>query len=75
MMQYKDFLDLCEKAGISSQLKEREIMNIYLLSIQSSIDEIHGITHFLMGIIEFMEALARLAERLSPCREEGRTLK
>lgn len=63
-MTIEEFIDFVTASGfINENLGAREIGQLFNLSIQTYIDEINSDQHLHMKIIEFWEALARLADK------------
>ncbi|KAM3145063.1 hypothetical protein pb186bvf_002738 [Paramecium bursaria] len=64
LQDFKDLFflsDLLEK-----NVQEQEMQLIFLQSMQLQPDELNSAEHFEMTFIEFVEALARMAEQISP---------
>ena len=63
-----DFKIFVMALDLSTEIVDDNICDsIYNLSIQTQMDEVNNDRHVRMNLNEFIEALARLAERLSPC--------
>ncbi|CAD8064944.1 unnamed protein product [Paramecium sonneborni] len=68
-LQFKDFRDLLNKCDLYCDIfVERDAYLAYLLAMQTSVDELYLLKHFQMEFYEFLEALARCAEKLSLIR-------
>lgn len=62
---------MCELTN--EYISDKEIMQIYFISISTQVNELYNLFHYMMNVYEFMEGLARLAERLSPCIERNKS--
>ncbi|CAD8071605.1 unnamed protein product [Paramecium sonneborni] len=62
----KEFKDFCKQMGLMDYISEKLIIVIYNFSMMSQADELTQDRHIRMTQIEFYEALARLAEYISP---------
>jgi hypothetical protein len=63
----QDFHSLFREAGLTeNELTEQELYLIFLQSMMVQEDELTHPKHFQMTLIEFTEALARVAEKVSP---------
>lgn len=51
---------------VSDKVTERDLNQAFNLSMMTQVDEISKSRHLQMHIIEFMEALARISDVLSP---------
>ncbi|CAD8069790.1 unnamed protein product [Paramecium sonneborni] len=70
-LQFKDFRDLINKCDLYCDIfVERDAYLVFLLSMQTSVDELFLLKHFQMEFYEFLEALARCAEKLSLIRTQ-----
>jgi hypothetical protein len=59
-------LGLISLAGlVNDSFGDKDIYLAFLLSIMTQIDEVNSMRHSQMTLIEFMEALARVSEKLS----------
>jgi hypothetical protein len=66
-LSFNEFKEFLLKLMIYPELlQEKEAMLLYNLSMMTQVDEVSQDRHIRMGFIEFVELLARLAERLSP---------
>ncbi|CAD8178786.1 unnamed protein product [Paramecium pentaurelia] len=61
-----EFLDFCNQMGFQSFLSETQLKIIYNFSMQTHQDELTQDRHLRMSTVEFTEALARIAEFISP---------
>lgn len=62
-----DFTEFLSQSEIvPNYISEKEAYLIFIHSIQIQIEELKHPRHFQMHLIEFMEAIARIAEYLSP---------
>ncbi|CAK71521.1 unnamed protein product (macronuclear) [Paramecium tetraurelia] len=62
----KEFKDFCKQMGLMDYINEKLIVIIYNFSMMSQADELTQDRHIRMSQLEFYEALARLAEYVSP---------
>ena len=62
----KDFRDFLSLASILSELfGEKDCYLAFLLSMMTQVDELYQARHYQMNFYEFIEALSRVAEKLS----------
>lgn len=62
----KDFRDLFLRCGLANEhLSERDMYLAFLLSIPTQVDELNNHRHYQMHFHEFLEGLARVADKLS----------
>lgn len=65
-MSMDEFILLIQESGvISDSFGEREISPIYSMSMMTQKDEIDSDKHMNMVLVEFIEAVGRVAEKLS----------
>ena len=66
MCSLEEFVDMVSNAGVQSEtFGTREIGIHFFLSIQTQVDEINSDRHMQMNFVEFIEGVARIAERLN----------
>ena len=66
-MSFEDFKAFCGESGIMGELlADRDINMAYNMSMMGQIEEISFSRHLQMGYLEFYEAVARLADVISP---------
>ncbi|CAD8161725.1 unnamed protein product [Paramecium octaurelia] len=65
-----EFLDFCNQMGFQQFLSENQLKIIYNFSMQTHQDELTQDRHLRMSTVEFTEALARIAEFISPSGNE-----
>ncbi|KAM3145067.1 hypothetical protein pb186bvf_002742 [Paramecium bursaria] len=66
-IQFQDLKNLIQQSDIlDKQMNEQELYQIYLQSQELVIDELTETDHFEMNFEEFVEAIARIAEFISP---------
>ena len=64
-MCMNEFIDLINLSGvIDDNFGAREISVLFNLSMMTQIDEVNKERHYQMAFIEFVEALARVADRV-----------
>ena len=64
IMRLNRFIDLITASGVcDDNFGAREIGVIYNLSMMTQVDEIHNTRHMDMRFIEFVEAIARVADK------------
>ena len=56
---------------MTEQFGTREIGTLYNLSMQTCVDELYSDKHYQMGFLEFVEAFARVADRVVPWEGKG----
>jgi len=63
-MTVESFTMLIERVDFEGEKpSEKELRLVYYLSLQTQVDELYHTNHLNMVLIEFKEALARLADR------------
>lgn len=64
MLRLNKLIDLITESGVvNDSFGAKEIGVIYNLSMMTQVDEIHSTRHMDMRFIEFVEALARVADK------------
>lgn len=64
-MRLQEFVKLVGSSGVvSSGFGAKEIGPLFNVSMQTCADEIHSERHMKMGMVEFVEALARTAHKI-----------
>ena len=65
MCSLEEFVEMIQNAGLQNEtFGTREIGIHFFLAIQTQVDEITSDRHMQMNFIEFIEGIARVAERL-----------
>jgi len=63
-MRLNTFIELIAATGVTSdQFGAREISQLFGISMQTHVDEIYSNAHMDMKFIEFVEAVARVADK------------
>ncbi len=66
-MKVEDFRELVTDSGILSEtLADRDINMAFNLSVSTYLDELNKYRHCELNFVEFLEAVSRLADALSP---------
>jgi hypothetical protein len=69
----KDFRDFLSLAGLLSEhFGEKDCYLAFLLSMMTQVDELYQARHYQMNFYEFIEALARVAEKASIILPKGK---
>ncbi|CAD8141715.1 unnamed protein product [Paramecium octaurelia] len=62
----KEFKEFCKQIGLNEYLSDKQQVIIYNFSMMSQVDELNQDRNVRMTLIEFIESLGRIAERISP---------
>lgn len=73
-MCLEELIDMCKHAELFDEnFVERDVNLAFNMSMMTQIDEITKENLFRMTFVEFLEALARIADKLSPLKIGGAT--
>lgn len=73
-MCLEELIDMCKHADLFDEnFVERDVNLAFNMSMMTQVDEITKENLFRMTFVEFLEALARIADKLSPLKIGGAT--